>query len=91
MASSSASAILEVVPFLLFGFECLLSGLACEMELLDFFRLCSGCRVIFARAPANRGFFRFQNRQPLRANSQLVLKRLESFVPSRRVPVEWST
>jgi len=66
------------------------SGLACEMELLDFFRLCSGLpRHIRSRAGEQR-LLPLQT-SPLRANSQLFLKRLEvrSFRP--RVPVEWST
>jgi hypothetical protein len=60
-----------------------LGRLAHELELLGFFRLRGGGRVILARAPANRGFLRFQNRQPLRPNGQLLLKRLEAVVSCR--------
>ena len=73
-------ATLKIMPFLFVRLECLLSRLAYELELLDFFRLCSGGGIILAHAPANRGFFRFQDRQPLRANGQLFLKRLEAVV-----------
>ena len=69
---------LKVAPILFLRLECLFGFPACELELSDFLRLCGGGRVILARAAADRGFARLQVRQPLCANGQLLLKRLEA-------------
>jgi hypothetical protein len=63
--------------------ERLFGLLAYELELSDFFRLCRGGCIILARTAANRGFVRFQGRQPLCAKGQFLLKRLEAVMVCR--------